>query len=233
MRRHPSQARARGPSAPSWTPPSHSSSATARAGTTRRIALAAGGLDRRGLRVFRTRNPSSCISAQLAAPLRESVAGVTRPASAIPDRSGYVKPDAGRRGPTLSRPARPARVVRLIGAIQKLREADRAHDAAVSRVHHQRAGATTLRRGSAEVRSAANCMIIMGTACLMNAWSRNSASHPASAHATRRDLRARHPILLSIQTAGRCSGRRRRGWALLAATFQSARRPTAASRFHV
>ncbi len=136
--------------------------------------------------------------------IREIVEALHPSQSAIPDMFGYLNR-------SLDEVARLYRdqpgllaVVRLIGAIPELREAEQAHDAAViasvtSALRHYAPNA-----GPAEVQSAAACMLIMGHGVL-------SACLVAQAGEAIRLLRMLRvsiyaimtPILLSIQTADR------------------------------
>ena len=206
MRRHPSQARAR------RTFDTVLDAAVAlieREGveraTTRRIALAAGVSIGAVYEYFPNKESIVVhLGTNWLRRVREIIEALHPSRSAIPDLLGYVNR-------TLDDVARLYRdqpgllaVVRLIEAIPELRAAERAHDAAViastaSALLHYALGADP-----AEVRSAANCMIIMGhgvlSACLV--------AQIGDATRLLRMLRASiyalvTPILLSIQTAER------------------------------
>jgi len=171
--------------------------------TTRRIALAAGVSIGAVYEYFPNKESIVVhLGTNWLRRIREIIEALHPSRSAIPDLLGYVNR-------TLDDVAQLYRdqpgllaVVRLIGAIPELREADQAHDAAVI------ASATSALRhyapdaDPAEVQSAANCMIIMGhgvlSACLV--------ADPGEAARLQRMLRVAiyalvTPILLSIQPA--------------------------------
>jgi AcrR family transcriptional regulator len=173
MRRHPSQARAQ---RTFGTVLDAAVALIERDGveraTTRRIALAAGVSIGAVYEYFPNKESIVVhLGTNWLRRIREIVEALHPSRSAIPDLLGYVNR-------TLDDVARLYRdqpgllaVVRLIGAIPELREAERAHDAAVlasvtSALRHYAPNADL-----AEVRSAANCMIIMGhgvlSACLV------------------------------------------------------------------
>ncbi len=182
--------------------------------TTRRIALAAGVSIGAVYEYFPNKESIVVhLGTNWLRRIREIVEALHPSRSAIPDLLGYVNR-------TLDDVARlycdqPGllTVVRLIGAIPELREAEQAHDAAViastaSALRHYAPEADPAEvqaaANCAEVQAAANCMIIMGhgvlSACLV----------VEIGEATRllRMLRVSiyaliTPILLSTQTAGR------------------------------
>jgi AcrR family transcriptional regulator len=206
MRRHPSQARAQ---RTFGTVLDAAVALIERDGveraTTRRIALAAGVSIGAVYEYFPNKESIVVhLGTNWLRRVREIVEALHPSRSAIPDLLGYVNR-------TLDDVARLYRdqpgllaVVRLIGAIPELREADRAHDAAViasttSALRHYAPDADP-----AEVQSAANCMIIIGHGVLSECL----VAELGDATRLLRMLRVAiyalvTPLLLSIQTAER------------------------------
>jgi AcrR family transcriptional regulator len=206
MRRHPSQARAQ---RTFGTVLDAAVALIEREGveraTTRRIALAAGVSVGAVYEYFPNKESIVLhLGTNWLRRIREIIEALHPSRSAIPDLLGYLNRTMNDVEQLYRDQPGVLAVVRLIGAIPELREAEEAHDGVViasvtSALRHYAPNADP-----AEVQSAATCIIVMGhgvlSACLV--------PHLGDATRMLRMLRASVyalviPIMLPIQTAGR------------------------------
>lgn len=206
MRRHPSQARAQ---RTFGTVLDAAVALIERDGveraTTRRIALAAGVSIGAVYEYFPNKESIVVhLGTNWLRRIREVVDALHPSRSAIPDLLGYVNRTLDDVGRLYRDQPGLLTVVRLIGAIPELREAEQAHDAAViastaGALRHYAPDADP-----AEVQSAANCMIIMGHGVLCACLVAESGEATRLLHMLRVSIYALiTPILLSVQTTGR------------------------------
>lgn len=173
--------------------------------TTRRIALAAGVSIGAVYEYFPNKESIVVhLGTNWLRRIREVVDALHPSRSAIPDLLGYVNRTLDDVGRLYRDQPGLLTVVRLIGAIPELREAEQAHDAAViastaGALRHYAPDADP-----AEVQSASNCMIIMGHGVLCACLVAESGEATRLLRMLRVSIYALiTPLLLSVQTTGR------------------------------